>query len=202
MPIRTAIAATTKIAVEAASTVTICSCRSVYAPASPRSTDAGWKPSGMHAPVNRFISTTRKHTARTQAARIALIDKVSIFGCFGLQRGSNRGHIHQSQLNALFALPAVHCDVARGMQRLAAVFQKSPAQWLTHRPKGDGVDKFSVTGTKASANVAVANGVGVGQRVCGKGQQRLRIAGTEWSRTRQQIGERKIERTRGNRTIQ
>jgi hypothetical protein len=121
---------------------------------------------------------------------------------FGLQRGSNRGHIHQSQLNALFALPAVHCDVARGMQRLAAVFQKSPAEWLTHRPKGDGVDKFSVTGTKASANVAVANGVGVGQRVPGKRQQRLRIAGTEWSRTRHQIGERKIERTRGNRTIE
>jgi len=41
MPIRTAIAATTRIAVEAAITVTTCSCRSVYVPASPRSTDAG-----------------------------------------------------------------------------------------------------------------------------------------------------------------
>src|SRR6476660_9349082 len=146
-----------------------------------------------------FYAQTR-HT--NPGARIALIDKVSIFGCSVVQRGSNRGHIHQSQLNALFTLPAVDCDVTRGMKRMAAVFQESPAEWLAHRAKGDSVDKFSVTGTKASANVAVADGIGIGQRVRGKRQQRLRIAGTEWSRARQQIGEREIERTRGNRTIE
>ena len=67
------------------------------------------------APMNRFISMTRKHATRTQAQRIALIDKVIIFGSSVVQGGSNRGHVQQSQLNALLALPAVDCDMTRGM---------------------------------------------------------------------------------------
>src|SRR5262249_50982986 len=100
------------------------------------------------------------------------------------------------------ALPAIDCDVSRGVHRMAAIFQKSFAERLTQRAKGDGVDKFSVAGTKASANVTVANRISVGQRVRGKRQQGLWIAGTEWPRTRQQVGERKIERARGNRAIE
>jgi hypothetical protein len=59
------------------------------------------------------MTAQTRHT--NPGARIALIDKVIIFGSSVVQGGSNRGHVQQSQLNALLALPAVDCDMTCGM---------------------------------------------------------------------------------------
>lgn len=129
----------------------------------------------------------RKHAYADPGARIALTNKIITFLCLAVRGGSNRSDVNQPQLDALLTLPAVNRDVTSRVQNATAVLQQSPAEWLTHRPKGNGVYKFSVAGSEASPNVVFADRIGVDERVRRDRQQWLWIACAEWSRPCKQI---------------
>jgi hypothetical protein len=102
-------------------------------------------------------------------ARIALVNKtitISPRGRFRAQgRRSTRSQIRQPQLDAFLPLPAVGSNIAGGVQRTAAVFQKRFAQRLPGGAERNRIHKFPVARSKACTDMIFADRIGVHERM-------------------------------------
>ena len=110
-------------------------------------------------------------------------------------------NVGKPQLYALFALPVVDGDVTCRMDGAASIVEQGSSKRLSHGPKCNGIDEFSIAGSESCPHMAFADRICINECVGWKRKQWFGVSGAVGTGSRQHIGKRKIETTGRNRTV-
>jgi hypothetical protein len=110
-------------------------------------------------------------------------------------------NVGKPQLHALFALPTVDGDMTCRMQDAASIVEQSSSKRLSHGPKCNGIDEFSIAGPESCAHMAFTDRICINECVGWKRKHWFWVTGAVGTGSREHIGKRKIETTGRNRTV-
>src|SRR5690606_5192882 len=103
--------------------------------------------------------------------------------------GSGRCHVENPKLHAFGALPAIHAQTSRDVNRLAAICDQRPAEIVVGGAERDRIEHRAVRSPQPHPYVLVADHIGEGDAVIWQGENRLSISGTKGTSLRNDVAE-------------